>query len=129
MPNRSRLEYVGKIFGLKERETTKGYMYTFSVPVNGQSRDGDEELTEWVDGIIFTKERVALTDRGEAHFTASLEVKPPYGDRGQRVGFVGRFIEPVFGNVYRISKPKKKKKSQSNDDPVNDQDNDEAIPF
>lgn len=109
MANRNQFEYVGKIFNLKERQTQKGWMYTFNVPINGQSKDSSEELTIWLDGIIFTKERTALSDRGEAHFTAQLQVNPPYRERPQSVGFVGRFIEPVFGNVYRVSKAKNKK--------------------
>lgn len=106
MSNRNQVEYVGIILNLKERQTSKGWMYTFSIPINGQANETAQELTEWIDTVIFTRERMALTDRGEAHFTAKLEVKPGYENRGPKIGLVGKFIEPVFGNVYRISKKK-----------------------
>lgn len=106
MNNRNQFEYVGKIFNVKERQTAKGYMYIFSVPINGQTKDGETELTEWMQGVIFTKERIALKDKGEAHFTAQLEVKPPWGDKPASIGFTGFSIEPVFGQAYRVPKPK-----------------------
>lgn len=106
MSNRNQIEVVSKIFNLKERQTAKGYMYSFSIPINGQTKEGDQELTEWLQGVIFTKERVTLADRCEAYFTAQLEVKPPYGDRPQHLGFIGYEIKQVFGKVYRVAKPK-----------------------
>jgi hypothetical protein len=123
MNNRNHFEYVGKIFNLKERQTQKGWMYTLGIPVNGQSKDGEHEYTEWLSGVIFTKERVTLQDRGEAHFIAVLEVKPPYGDRPASIGFTGFNIEPVFGNVYRVAK---KKQPKPQPEPVEDS---EGVPF
>ena len=113
MSNRNQIEIVSKIFNLKERQTAKGYMYSFSVPINGQTKEGDKELTEWLQGVIFTKERVMLADRCEALFTAHLEVKPPYQDRPQQLGFTGYEIQPVFNKVYKISnKPKNQAQPQ-----------------
>lgn len=93
--NKNQFEYVGAIFNLKESQTsTGGWMYRLSIPlVTG-------ELKEYLNGVIFTKEQVALTDRCEAHLVAKLEVQAAYGDHPQRISFVGFKIEPIFQNAF-----------------------------
>lgn len=98
--NRNSFEYVGKIFGVKERETTKGWMYSFSLPIDGQDKEG-QDLSIWMSGVIFTKERVTLPDRCTAHFIGKLEAKPAYKDRPASIGFIGYEVRQVFGKVYR----------------------------
>lgn len=50
-----------------------------------------------------------LEDKGNAHFIAKLEVRPPYKEHSTSIGFVGFKIEPVFGEAYRVGKPKELK--------------------
>ena len=99
---KNQFEYIGQIFNLKELKTSSGYGYKFSIPIT--STNGDAELKEWMNGVIFTKEPAALTDRCEAHFIAKLEVNPAYGEHPQKLGFRGYSIEPVFQKAFNKTK-------------------------
>lgn len=113
---KNQFEYIGQIFNLKELKTSSGYGYKFSIPIT--STHGDAELKEWMHGIIFTKEPVTLTERGEAHFIAKLEVSPAYGEHPQRLGFIGFTITPLFQKAFNKTKsnqPKPRKEKQDSE--------------
>jgi len=104
--NHNRVEAVTMVFNLKEKQTSKGWMYTFTFALTGETQSG-QELSGYLPTLIFTRERVAIKDRQIAHFSGELKIKPAYGDYPQTVQVVGYFLEPVFGNVYRIAKSKR----------------------
>lgn len=58
------------------------------------------ELKEFLNGVIFTKERVELSERCEVHLIAKIEVQAAYGNYPQRLGFVGFTIEPIFQKAF-----------------------------
>ncbi len=113
---KNQFEYIGQIFNVKELKTNSGYGYKFSIPIT--TTNADKELKEWMNGIIFTKEAVTLTERGEAHFIAKLEVSPAYGEHPQRLGFIGFTITPLFQKAFNKAKsnqPKPHKEKQDSE--------------
>ncbi len=100
-------EMVGKLHKIKEIQTKTGkWMYSFSVPITKMV--GDEQHTQWLQATVILKDKdPRLTKHnGEFHFTGSLVVKEAWKDYPESLSFLGFEIEPVLGNVYRISKPK-----------------------
>jgi len=105
MQSKNQFEYIGIVFNLREKPTAKGWIYSFSIPIS--KMEGETELKEWMSGAIFSKEQVSgLKDRCDVHFTANITVNAAYNDRPQSIGFFGFEIEPIFGKVYKVSKPK-----------------------
>lgn len=111
--NHNRFEAISKIFNLKEMETQKGWMYRFTFSLSGSDEENNP-LTEYMQALIFTKERiVGLEDKAMAHFIGELRVKPAYGSFPQTTQVIGYFIQPVFGNAYKITNPKTSKPPHS----------------
>ena len=111
MQSKNQFEYIGIVFNLREKPTAKGWIYSFSIPIS--KMEGETELKEWMSGAIFSKEQVSgLKDRCDVHFTANITVNAAYNDRPQSIGFFGFEIEPIFGKVYKVSKPKRESDQQ-----------------
>jgi hypothetical protein len=111
---RQHIEIISRASSIKETRTAKGYIYSFGLPITGQSRDG-EELTEWMRCSIFQKERRPdlLDHQGEFHIIGELQPLPAWGDYPQKIGLWGFYIEPVLGRVWRIAKSRKKREEKS----------------
>lgn len=103
---RQHIEFVAKIVNPKEQQTSKGYLYRFSVPI--VDMDGEKQITEWLQCAIFlkTQDKRILTHKNEFHFTGELKIKKKYQDYPQGLSLFGFEIEPVLGKVYKIAKPK-----------------------
>ena len=99
-------EFVTEIQNLKEKQSTKGWLYSFSIPLTKMQED--VQLTEWLSCIIFLKERDPriMTHQGDFHFSGTLQVKPEWNEHPQGVSLFGFQIEPVLGNIYRVTKTK-----------------------
>ena len=104
------IEIIGRASSIKETRTPKGYVYSFGLPIGGQSREG-EQLTEWIRCSIFQRERrpELLEHRGEFHIIGELQALPAWGDYPQKIGIWGYHIEPVLGRVWRVAKSRKAK--------------------
>ncbi len=100
------VELIAKAINIKEHQTGKGWLYSFSVPIS--EMDGENQITEWLQCSVFFKERDPrlVQHKGEFHITGKFTIKKAYGDYPQRLGFFGFEMVPVLGSVYRINKPK-----------------------
>ena len=102
---RQHIEIIGKASRVKEAKTARGWIYSFAVPISSDDRDRNH-LTEWLPVSIFQKEQrpELLEHRGEFHIVGELQVKPAWGDRPQKLGLFGFYVEPVLGRVWRVAK-------------------------
>ncbi len=107
------IELIAKAINIKEHQTAKGWLYSFSVPVS--EMQGENQATEWLQCSVFLKERDPrlMQHKGEFHVTGKFTIKKAYGDYPQRLGLFGFEMVPVLGNVYRISKPRQDPSPQS----------------
>ncbi len=107
------IELVGKVIKPKEIQTTKGWIYSFSIPIT--EMDGENQLTQWLNCSIFLKERdTRITQHtGEFHIVGKLVVKKAWGNNPQSLGLFGFEITPVLGKVYKVSKPKHEDQAQA----------------
>jgi len=113
-------EFVTKTTPVKERKTSKGYIYTFAVAINDREAEG---ITEWLQCAIYQPERrpELLSHSGELHFTGELQVRRAYNDRPQGLQLFGFFVEPVLGRVWRVGgkrKAKEKEEPRQSPEPV-----------
>jgi len=99
------VEFVTRTTKITERETAKGFIYSFAVKIETPD-NGGESLTHWLQCAIYQHERrpELLQHSGEFHFTGELRVAPPWGDRPQELRLWGWEIEPVLGSVWRVRK-------------------------
>ena len=113
---RQHIEIIGKGSKIKETRTTKGWLYSLSLPITSTNRDG-EELTEWLSCSIFQKDQrpELLKHDGEFHLIGELQVKAAWSDYPQKLGLFGFHIEPVLGRVWRVAGKRKKSEGRERD--------------
>ena len=106
------VELIGKAIKLKEIQTQKGWIYSFSIPITDM--DGEQQLTQWLNCSIFLKEKDQhiMQHTGEFHIVGKLVVKKAWGDYPQSLGLFGFEITPVLGKVYKQGNPQQEEGSQ-----------------
>jgi hypothetical protein len=98
-----RYEAISQTTKITERETERGYTYSFAIPIICDDKH-DNRLKEWLQCTIFQRKRRpdVMRHRGKFRISGELRIMPAKGELPQKLYLFGFSIEPVKEKVIKL---------------------------